>query len=109
MDRRAPSRIIASCFALSAFAIALISGLAAGRAASSILGTAVLALLACYILGLIVASVANVAVSERIEQFKADNPVPDSSRKPHETATEPSTASTQQPSPESPRQASQAA
>jgi hypothetical protein len=82
LDSRAPARIIASCFALSAFAIALISGLAAGRSTSAILTTAILALLACYILGLLIATVANVAVTERINTYKDSNPVPDSSRKP---------------------------
>jgi hypothetical protein len=76
VDSRAPSRIIASCFALSAFAIALVAGLSAGRSASGILSTAVFALLGCYILGLIVASVANVAISERIDQAKAEKPIP---------------------------------
>lgn len=76
MDSRAPTRIIASCFALSAFAIALIAGLNADRSASAILSTAVFALVVCYILGLIIASMANVAVSERIDQLKAEKPIP---------------------------------
>ncbi|MFU8829220.1 MAG: hypothetical protein ACNA8P_07265 [Phycisphaerales bacterium] len=84
MDSRAPIRIVASCFALSAFAIALISGLAADRAVPAILSTAVLALIVCYILGLIVASIANVAVTERIESLKEGKPVPtyDAQQKP---------------------------
>jgi hypothetical protein len=76
VDSRAPTRIIASCFALSAFAIALIAGLNADRSASAILSTAVFALVVCYILGLIIASMANVAVSERIDQLKAEKPIP---------------------------------
>lgn len=98
MDSRAPSRIIASCFALSAFAIALIAGLSAGRSVSEILSTAVFALLGCYILGLIVASVANVAVSERIEQVKAEKPIPTFEDPPKSKKSS-----------ESPEQASQAA
>jgi len=78
VDSRAPTRIIASCFALSAFAIALIAGLNADRSVSAILSTAVFALVVCYILGLMIASIANVAVSERIDQLKADKPIPTS-------------------------------
>lgn len=91
MDSRAPARIIASCFALSAFAIALISGLAADRATSAILSTAVFALMVCYILGLIVASVANVAISEHINQYKSDHPVPEYEERPGQTASSDST------------------
>ncbi len=91
MDSRAPARIIASCFALSAFSIALISGLAADRATADILSTAVFALIVCYILGLIVAAVANVAISERIEQYKSDHPVPTFDAKPRIPASSDST------------------
>ena len=76
MDSRAPNRIIASCIALCAFSIALIAGLYADRDVAAILSTAVFALIDCYILGLIIASVANVAVSERIEQLKDEKPLP---------------------------------
>lgn len=95
MDHRAPSRIIASCFALSAFAIALISGLVAQRSSAAILSTAVFALLICYILGLIIAAVANVAVSERIHTINTSTPVPTPPDRftPHQD--EPSNQSTQ--------------
>lgn len=112
MDSRAPSRIIASCFALSAFAIALISGLAAGRSASSILTTAVFALLGCYILGLIVSAIANVAINERIEAHRAANPIPDSSRRQPDqpqNAAEKSAHANAQPKPAPAAQSSQAA
>lgn len=95
MDSRAPTRIIASCFALSAFAIALIAGLNADRDAASILSTAVFALIVCYILGLIIASIANVAVRERIDQLKAEKPIPtyDDPPQTSESSTSPERAS----------------
>ncbi|MFG0292963.1 MAG: hypothetical protein ACIAQF_01245 [Phycisphaerales bacterium JB065] len=91
MDSRAPARIIASCFALSAFAIALISGLAADRSTSAILSTAVFALFICYILGLVVAAVANVAISEHINQYKSNHPIPELNDQPGHSASSDST------------------
>lgn len=47
-----PAHVIAGCFALSAFAVAIVAGLAAGNAAVSIMLRAVVALVACYPIGL---------------------------------------------------------
>jgi len=46
-------RIIASCFALAAFTVALIAGMAGGNAAAQILLRAVVAMIVCYPVGLI--------------------------------------------------------
>ena len=47
-------RVIASCFALAAFAVAIFAGLAGGNPAAQILLRAVLAMFICYPLGLMV-------------------------------------------------------
>jgi hypothetical protein len=47
-------RVIASCFALAAFAVAVASGLMSDSAAAQILLRAVLAMIVCYPVGLIV-------------------------------------------------------
>lgn len=64
MQSHLPGNVIAACFGLSAFAVALISGLAAGRGAANILSAATLALLTCYALGFVIARVAAIAVRD---------------------------------------------
>ena len=54
---------IAGSFALAAFAVAIVSGLASGNPASSVLGRAVMALVICYPLGLAVGIVAQTTQS----------------------------------------------
>lgn len=46
-------RIIASCFALTAFAVALVAGISGGNDAAQILLRAVIAMVVCYPVGLI--------------------------------------------------------
>ena len=70
---------IAGCYALGAFTIAIISGLWAGRSAPGILETALTSMLLCYIVGLIVAKTAEVAVREHVDRYVRENEAPDSS------------------------------
>ena len=76
MQSHLPGNVIAACFGLSAFAVALISGLAAGRGASNILGAATIALLVCYMLGLIIARVAEHAVQDAIDSTRKSRATP---------------------------------
>lgn len=48
------SKAIAGCFAMAAFAVAVLAGLAGGNTASSILLRALVAMVACYPLGLVI-------------------------------------------------------
>ena len=59
-----PGNVISACFGLAGFVVALIGGLAASRNAANILASATIALLACYVLGLIIARVASSAIRE---------------------------------------------
>jgi hypothetical protein len=76
LDARSPHRLIAGGFAIAAFSIALLAGLASGRDAASIMGRAVLALVCCYPIGYIISWAAMTAVKERLRQLAADRPVP---------------------------------
>lgn len=73
----APSTI-AGIFALAAFAVAVIAGLAGGVDPSRILVRAILALLACYPLGLILGGIALRVVKDEITAHEDSNPAPDS-------------------------------
>ena len=48
------SKAIAGCFALAAFTVAVLAGLAGGNTATSILLRALVAMVACYPLGLVI-------------------------------------------------------
>ncbi|MEO1129808.1 MAG: hypothetical protein AAFX05_08905 [Planctomycetota bacterium] len=81
MRRRVPVTTIACCYALGAFAIAILSGLRGDRPADAVLESALLAMLVCYFVGLVVAQVAAVVVREHIDRFERENDValPDAS------------------------------
>jgi len=68
---------IAGCFALAAFAVAIVAGLASGNAASSILVRAILALVACYPLGLMIGLIAQRVIQDHIDAHRADHPTPE--------------------------------
>ena len=68
---------IAACFALAAFAVAVVAGLASGNAAASVLGRAIAAMVVCYPVGLAVGYIAQRIVGEHIEAHKEAHPAPD--------------------------------
>lgn len=76
LDPTVSSRIVAACFALAAFALALLSGLFAGNPTSTVLTNALFWLTACYILGLVIARIANTAVTERLAAYRDERPIP---------------------------------
>ena len=70
-----PSHLIATCFAIVAFATALVVGLAAQNPTLTILYRATLALFFCYSIGRIFGYIAQKAVDENVEQVKEANPI----------------------------------
>jgi len=70
---RSVTRHISVIFALCAFAIALIAGLAAGNPAEHIVGRAVVAMLVCQIMGVIIGRVAQAVIDEHVEQHRAEH------------------------------------
>jgi len=68
------SRSIGGCFALAAFAVAVISGLAAGNAASLVLVRAILAMLVCYPVGLLIGMICTRVIDSHLrEQLNRGN------------------------------------
>jgi hypothetical protein len=60
----AASRAVAGCFALSAFAVAVVAGLAGGNTTASILVRALIAMAVCYPVGLVIGQVCRRVVEE---------------------------------------------
>jgi hypothetical protein len=70
------SRIVAVTFALSGFAVAIIAGLAAGNPASRVLGTAIIAMLVCNLVGIAIGAVAQRIVADHIAAYHGHRPLP---------------------------------
>lgn len=68
--------MIAACFALVAFAAAVVVGLAAGNPAGTILWRALVAMLVCWVAGALVGYLAQRAVQVQVESYKTRNPIP---------------------------------
>ena len=78
-ERAAPrvASTIAGCFALGAFAVAIIAGLGSRNPAASVLTRALMALIFCYPIGLAVGLIAQRVVRGEIEAHQAAHPVPE--------------------------------
>ena len=70
-----PTSIIASCFALIAFAASVIGGLAVDNPATTILTRALAAMIVCYTLGVLIGTLAQRAIDEHIANYKKQNPL----------------------------------
>ena len=71
---KTPSKVIAGCFAMAAFAVAVLAGLAGDNSAVSILIRALIALIGCYPIGLMIGVVCQRVMTDHIQAH-------------HETAT----------------------
>ena len=66
--RGGPSRVVAGCFGLTAFVVAIVAGLAAHNPTLTILGRALIAMILCYPLGLVVGMLCQRVVRMHEEQ-----------------------------------------
>lgn len=73
-----PARVIAGCFAMSAFSIAVISGIFAGNPATTVLSKALICLFGAYLLGLIAGEILAFAIRDHLRQYVAEHPIPNS-------------------------------
>lgn len=70
------AKVVAAVFALSAFAVALIAGAAAGNGATTVLIRALIALAACQVVGLFAGMIVERVIHEHEMRYRAENPVP---------------------------------
>lgn len=76
---QAAGKVIAGCFALTAFAVAVLAGLLAHNTMLEILGRATIALVVCYPAGFLIGLVVEHVIAQHVRDHMASNPVPDSS------------------------------
>lgn len=67
---KAPSNVIAGCFALAAFAVAVVAGMAGGNSPTSILGRALIAMISCYPIGLIIGLICARVMADHIQRHR---------------------------------------
>jgi hypothetical protein len=70
------TKVIAASLALSAFAIAIVAGLAAGNPARTVLVHALVSMIVCQMVGLIAGALAERAVLQHLAAYRAVRPVP---------------------------------
>jgi putative Mn2+ efflux pump MntP len=85
------TKVIAASMALSAFSLAIVSGLAAGNPARTVLVNAVVCMVACQFLGLFVGMLAERAIADHIASYKSARPIP-GAQSPHAPAQKNSTS-----------------
>ena len=66
------SRAVAGCFALAAFAVAVVAGLAGGNGATAILLRALIVMVICYPVGLLAGLVCQYVVDQHVRQQAAE-------------------------------------
>lgn len=78
MERSA--QVIACCLALSAHAVAIVAGLGAGNDPTTVLARALIALLAGYAIGQIIAGALTHVAREHVARYQGSHPIPDLER-----------------------------
>ena len=73
----AASRAVAGCFALAAFAVAVVAGLAGGNTTASILVRALIAMAVCYPVGLVIGLMCQRVVEEHARNQPIAGTVPE--------------------------------
>lgn len=70
-----PTKLISTALALAAFLVAIISGLAADNAGTTILLQAIISMIVCQVLGLAIGGVAERVIREHTDRYKQENPI----------------------------------
>ncbi len=73
-----PARVIAGCFGMCAFSIAIICGIFAANPPSVVLSRALIALFDAYLMGLVAGEILSFAIRDHLRQYIADHPIPNS-------------------------------
>lgn len=71
-----PTRLISGIVALAGFVVAVVVGLAADNSASVVLTRALMAMLACNLVGSVIGAIAHRTGALHVEQYKKDTPIP---------------------------------
>lgn len=87
-------KVVSACCGLSAFAVAVVAGLAADNAGDVILLRALVGMVACQVVGLVVGMIIERVVIESVESYKQSKPVGPSQPAELSSPTPPNTGAT---------------
>ncbi len=73
------TKVIAGSLGLTAFAIAVVSGLAAGNQSAEILIRALMSMMTCYVLGLVLGMIGEHTIEEHVREYVNARPAQGSS------------------------------
>ncbi|MEM7229565.1 MAG: hypothetical protein AAF432_12210 [Planctomycetota bacterium] len=76
---QAAGKVIAGCFALTAFAVAVLAGLFAGNPMLEILTRALIIMCICYPVGFLVGLAIDHVIAQHVREHAEANPAPDTS------------------------------
>ena len=71
-----PTKVIAASFALIAFALAIVLGVVAGNSPTTSIWRALVAMVVCYFLGQMIGYAGRKAMTEHVERYKLEHPIP---------------------------------
>ncbi|MEO1584438.1 MAG: hypothetical protein AAFR96_07695 [Planctomycetota bacterium] len=77
LETGAVGRVYASVAGLAGFVVAILSGINAENAASSILADAIVCMIACYLVGTALGALAQHAVAAHLVRMKREQPIPE--------------------------------
>lgn len=72
-----PNKVIAAIFALTAFALSVVSGMAVGDAAEHVLARAMAAMFVCYLVGMVLGAMITHVLAEHIAKYEKERPIPE--------------------------------
>jgi tetrahydromethanopterin S-methyltransferase subunit C len=72
-----PAKVVSTAFALGAFVVAIIAGLAAQNPSRVVLFDAMIALVVCNVIGLVIGAVMEHAVNEHVDRYRAEHRIPE--------------------------------
>ena len=75
-----PTRVIAASCGLTAFAVALVSGLAVDNPMERVLARALGCMVVCQLVGWVVGRLGEKAIADAIEKFNASKPTPETAK-----------------------------
>ena len=83
MSPGVPTKLIAACSGLGAFAIAIVSGLSIGNPADTVLIRALVCMFVCQALGWVIGMICERTVENALDHYRSINPVPMTSTNAH--------------------------
>lgn len=71
-----PAKVIAAGFGLTAFAVAVVAGIAADNPSQVVLKHAIIAMICCQVVGLFIGALGERVVNDAVAEYQSRHPIP---------------------------------